>query len=135
MGIGIEVTAHALTFSFVGPLSNQHMMANFRKVLSRVFKPSPRPTPTQRADAEREQRVAARDSVEYSYTVFWTKTARGWDAQERLEVAQRLTALINSPDFEANPFDRVYTLDNIDGAHSGASLVALQKVLAALRDP
>jgi hypothetical protein len=110
-------------------------MANLRKVLSRVFKRPSRLTQAQRAEAEREQRVAARDSIEYSYTVFWTKTARDWDAQKRSEVAQRLTALINSPDFEANPFDRTYTLDNIDGAHSGASLMALQKVLAALRDP
>jgi hypothetical protein len=40
--------------------------------------------------------------------------------------------LLKSPEFQANPFDRKYTLDGLDGAHSGASLMALQKVLTAL---
>lgn len=91
-------------------------------------------TTHQQIDAEREQRVAARDRVDYSYTVFWTKNARVWDTARREAVAQRLTAVINSPDFDANFYQRTYTLEGVDGAHAGASLLALQKVLQALRN-
>jgi hypothetical protein len=42
--------------------------------------------------------------------------------------------LIGSPDFDANFYQRTYTLEDVDGAHSGASLLALQKVLKALRN-
>ena len=85
-------------------------------------------------DAEREQRVAALDRVAYSYTVFWTKTARLWDATKRETVAQHLAALIGAPDFDANFYERTYTLAEVDSVHSGASLLALQKVLEAFRN-
>jgi rhamnogalacturonyl hydrolase YesR len=85
-------------------------------------------------DAEREQRVAARDRVDYSYAVFWTKNARLWDAAKREAVAQRLAELIASADFDANFYQRTYTLAEVDEAHSGASLLALHKVLQALRN-
>jgi rhamnogalacturonyl hydrolase YesR len=88
----------------------------------------------QQIDAEREQRVAARDRVAYSYTVFWTKTARLWDATKREAVAQQLAESIASADFDANFYQRTYTLIEVDGAHSGASLLALQKVLQALHE-
>lgn len=88
----------------------------------------------QQIDTEREQRVAGRDRVEYSYTVFWMKHARLWDAAKRGAVAQRLTELLASADFDANFYQRMYTLTEVDDAHSGASLVALQKVLKALRE-
>ncbi len=91
-------------------------------------------TQSQQADVEREQRVAGREPIDYSYTVFWTKTARLWAAPKRSDVEQRLNALLKSPEFQANPFDRKYTLDGLEGAHSGASLIALEKVLKALRD-
>ncbi len=94
-------------------------------------KPSPSTT-LQPIDAEREQRVAARDRVDYSYTVFWMKNARLWDAAKREAVAQALAELIASADFDANFYQRTYTLAEVEGAHSGASLLALQKVLRAL---
>lgn len=98
----------------------------------KLFKSKPRLTQSQQADAEREQRVAQREPIDFSYTVFWTKHARLWDAATRSDVATRLNNLLKSPEFKANPFERKYTLDELDGAHSGASLIALQKVLAAL---
>ena len=96
-------------------------------------KQSPLTTP-QQIDAEREQRVASRDRVDYSYTVFWMKHARLWDAVKREAVMQQLAELIASADFDANFYQRTYTLTEVDGAHSGASVLALQKVLEALRD-
>jgi hypothetical protein len=104
------------------------------KLFKRMIKSEPPLTQSQQADAERERRVAQREPIDYSYTVFWTKNARLWDATTRSDVAARLSDLLKSPDFQANPFDRKYTLDGLEGAHSGASLIALQKVLAALRD-
>ena len=91
-------------------------------------------TTPQQVDAEREQRVAARDRVDYSYAVFWMKHARLWDKAKCDAVAQQLATLIGSPDFAANFYRRTYMLEDIDGAHSGASLLALQKVLEALRE-
>lgn len=98
----------------------------------KLFKSKPVLTQSQQADAEREQRVAQREPIDYSYTVFWLKHARLWDAAIRSDVAARLSELLKAPDFQANPYDRNYTLDGVEGAHSGASLIALQKVLAAL---
>jgi len=110
-------------------------MAKLIDALKRRGRPQPVPplTEQQQIDAERERRVAARERVDFSYTVFWTKQARQWDADRRSAVAQRLDRLLKSPVFQANPYDRNYTLDGIDGAHSGASLKALHKVLAALK--
>lgn len=102
--------------------------------MKRLFKQEQPPATAQQIDAEREQRVAARDRVSYSYGVFWMKTARLWDKPRREAVAQHLTALLNSPDFDANFYQRTYTLEAVDGAHAGASLLALWKVLRALRD-
>ena len=100
----------------------------------KLFKSKPVLTQSQQADAEREQRVAQREPIDYSYTVFWLKHARLWDATTRSDVAARLSDMLKSPEFKANPYDRKYTLDGVEGAHSGASLIALQKVLAALSD-
>ena len=91
-------------------------------------------TTPQQIDAEREQRVAARDRVDYSYAVFWMKHARLWDTVKREVVLQQLAKLIVSTDFDANFYQRTYTLAEVEGAHSGASLLALQKVLEALRN-
>ncbi len=109
-------------------------MTKLTASLKRIFKRQPRLTPTQQVDIEREQRVAARDRIDYSYTVFWTKTARQWDAPRRSAVEKHLAVLIQTANFEANLLDRKYTLDELEGAHSGASLIALKKVLEALRD-
>jgi hypothetical protein len=98
------------------------------------FKKTEPSTTRQQVDAEREQRVASRDRIDYSYTVYWMKHARLWDAAKRGAVAKHLTEVITSVGFEANFYQRTYTLADVDGAHSGASLLALQKVLEALRD-
>ena len=83
---------------------------------------TPPSTTPQQADVEREQRVAARDRVDYSYAVFWTKQARLWDAAQREAVAQRLAELMASTEFDANFYQRAYTVPGVEGAHSGASL-------------
>lgn len=101
--------------------------------MKQFFKKQPTPTTPQQIDAEREQRVAARDRVDYSYTVFWIKQARLWDQSARASILQQLAAVINSPGFDANFYQRTYTLAEVDGAHSGASLLALHKVLEALK--
>jgi hypothetical protein len=99
-----------------------------------LFKKISPPITPRQSDAKREQRVASRDRVDYSYAVFWMKYARLWDAAKRETVARQLAELIASADFDANFYQRTYTLAEVDGAHSGASLLALQKVLEALRD-
>jgi hypothetical protein len=56
-----------------------------------------------------------------------------WDAARREVVMRQLAKQITSADFDANFYQRTYTLSEVEGAHSGASLLALQKVLEALR--
>jgi hypothetical protein len=109
-------------------------MTTWREVLKQMFLPKTALTQSQAAEAEREERVASREPIDYSYTVYWTKTARLWHVDQRAAIAEKLAALLNSSDFQANPFDRKYSLQGIEGAHSGASLIALQKVLQALPD-
>ena len=73
--------------------------------------------------------------VEYSYTIYWTKQAREWNAARRAAVREALLAVLARPSFEANAYERRYPVPGLDEqAHSGASLVALKKVLAALAD-
>lgn len=73
---------------------------------------------------------------EYSYVIYWTKTARNWDPSRRAQVLLAAERLIGKPDFEANPFERRYREPEIDAsAHSGESLLALRKVLRALDLP
>ena len=109
-------------------------MTTLREVLKRLFPPKTPLTQSQAAEAKREERVAAREPIDYSYTVYWTKTARLWHVDQRAAIAGNLAVLLGSPGFQANPFDRKYILQSLEGAHSGASLIALQKVLQALRD-
>ena len=108
-------------------------MTTWREMLKQMFSPKTRLTQSQSAEAEREERVAAREPIDYSYTIYWTKTARLWHVDRRAAIAGKLAALLNSSDFQANLFDRQYSLQGIEGAHSGASLIALQKVLQALQ--
>ena len=91
-------------------------------------------TTPQQVDAEREQRVASRDRVDYSYAVFWMKHARLWDVAKRETVAQQLTMLIGSLDLRRQLLSTHLHAEDVDGAHSGASLLALLKVLEALRN-
>jgi hypothetical protein len=72
-------------------------------------------------------------SIDFSYTIFWMKMARAWDEAKRQTVLAQVEALIAAPDFINNAFERKYTLAGLDEvAHSGASVLALKKVLEAL---
>jgi hypothetical protein len=68
----------------------------------------------------------------YSYSLYWTKVAREWDAARREAVAREVRALISRADFVANQAERRYSVPGVEGQHSGGSLVALDRVLAAL---
>jgi hypothetical protein len=71
--------------------------------------------------------------VEFSYTIFWTKQARQWDATRRRAVAAALEAVLGQPGFEANDYQRRYRVEGLDEqGHAGASLLALKKVLEAM---
>jgi hypothetical protein len=71
--------------------------------------------------------------VEYSYRVFWTKQARDWDAARRQEMAVAVAAVVAGAGFEPNDYERRYAVAGLDDqAHSGQSLLALQRVLRAL---
>ncbi len=70
--------------------------------------------------------------VDFSYTIYWTKTARRWDEKQRAAMAEAVMAVMAQPGFEANDYERRYRVAGLDDlAHAGASLVALRKVLAA----
>ena len=90
-------------------------MAKFRDALNRIF---------QKPDTPH-----APDRVDYSYRVFWTKQARGWDAARRRSILAATRALTASTTFEPNAFARRYQVEGVDGEHSGASLLALVQVL------
>jgi hypothetical protein len=70
--------------------------------------------------------------VEFSYTIFWTKQVRAWDAARRSAVLAALHPVLAQPGFEGNDYERRYTVPGLDEhAHAGASLLALDKVLHA----
>lgn len=72
-------------------------------------------------------------SIDFSYTIFWMKMARTWDEPKRNAILAKVEAIIATPDFINNAFERKYALEGLDEvAHSGASLLALKKVLEAL---
>ena len=74
--------------------------------------------------------------VEFSYTIFWTKQARTWDAARRAAVRGAVQAVLAQPGFEPNAYERRYPVPGLDDqAHAGASLLALDKVLRALMAP
>ncbi len=71
--------------------------------------------------------------VAYSYTLFWTRQARAWGTGRRAAVAAALGEVLARPEFEPNAYERRYTVPGLDeSAHSGESLLALEKVLEAL---
>ena len=72
--------------------------------------------------------------VEFSYTIFWTKQARLWDAARRETIGAALADVLAQPGFEPNDYERRYRVPGLDEqGHAGASLVALGKVLDALK--
>ena len=95
---------------------------NLRRLLRR------RPAPPQPA----APRPPGPPRVDFSYTIYWTKQVRAWDAGRRADVSAALEHVVAQPDFEANTYARRYTVPGLDGqAHAGLSLLALRKVLAA----
>ena len=73
--------------------------------------------------------------VDFSYTIYWTKQVRQWDAARRAAVAAALRPALAQPGFEANDYERRYRVSGLDDqAHAGASLLALDKVLRAFID-
>jgi hypothetical protein len=90
----------------------------------------PRPVPKP-AEPLTEQRI------DFAYTVFWTKMVRNWEPTRRTQMAQRIDALVTSDDFINNAFSRKFEVEGLEDAslgqpaHSGASLLALKKVLSA----
>ena len=78
------------------------------------------------------QREAERPASEFSYAIYWTKVVRGWDAARRLQALEGAERTVTGLGFVSNEFSRRYSVPEIDGsAHSGASLLALRKVLKA----
>ncbi len=72
------------------------------------------------------------NAIEFSYTVFWTRQVRAWDAARRAAVRAALQPVLTQADFVNNAFSRQYTVPGLDDqAHAGASLLALDKVLSA----
>lgn len=70
---------------------------------------------------------------DFSYAVYWTKVTREWGVDRRRRIHAEVKATINRPGFVANEFERRYFTPEIDAKkHSGASLVALERVLASL---
>lgn len=92
-------------------------MKDVRNFFRRVFRPRLAPNPPR---------------VEFSYTIYWTKQARSWEAARRAAIAAALRPVLAQPGFEANAYARRYSVPGLDDqAHSGVSLLALKKVLAA----
>ena len=78
------------------------------------------------------QRKRERPASEFSYAIYWTKVVRGWDAARRLQALEGAERTLTGLGFVSNEFSRRYSVPEIDGsAHSGASLLALRKVLKA----
>jgi hypothetical protein len=77
-----------------------------------------------------------RDPSRFSYSVHWTRTARGWDLDRREKARSALLDLTRRTGFEATSLERRYLVPEVDGLpHAGASLIALLEVLEALAQP
>jgi hypothetical protein len=95
-------------------------LKNIRNLFQRVFRPRPAPNPPR---------------VDFSYTIYWTKQVRGWDLARRATIVAALRPVLTQPGFEANAYARRYSVPGLDAqAHSGASLLALKKVLEAFEE-
>ena len=79
-----------------------------------------------------ESTADAHDS-DFSYAVHWTMLAREWGADRRRRIHAVVRDLITRSNFIANEFERMYSVDEIGAEkHSGASLLALERVLSSL---
>lgn len=77
-------------------------------------------------------RDAAPPDPAYSYTIYWTKMALGWDDAQRADALLAVEHLIAQSEFEPTAYERRYLDARIDDSmHSGESLLALHKVLKA----
>jgi hypothetical protein len=80
-------------------------------------------------------RGASPPDPDYSYIIYWTKEARTWSRNFRQEAMTEVESLFSEPGFVANEYQRRYQLPQVDASsHSGASVLALRKVLQALLD-
>ena len=108
-------------------------LRNFWLNLRRRLQPPPAPVPT--APSPAGPRPLGPPRVDYSYTIYWTKQVRSWDAARRATLAAALPPVLAQPGFEANDYERRYRVSGLDDqAHAGASLLALDKVLRAFLD-
>lgn len=72
-------------------------------------------------------------SAEFSYRVFWIRTARDWSSEKRAAARAAVLDLTTRETFVPTLFERSYRLEAVDASsHSGVSLLALQAVLEAL---
>jgi hypothetical protein len=73
--------------------------------------------------------------IDFSFRVYWTKISfeQQWDLARIRALRPNVEAVTQQPDFQKNLIDRRYVVEGLDDlAHSGASLLALLEVLAAL---
>ncbi len=103
-------------------------MPNIRNLINRILR-----RPPDKPDPKYSELTPER--VDYAYTVFWTKQVRSWTDAERKAVRGAVAAVIYSPDFTASTFERKYQVNPLGSdEYSGASLLALDKVLAAFAE-
>ena len=77
-------------------------------------------------------REAAPPDPAYSYTIYWTKMALGWDDAQRTSALLAAEHLIGKSAFTPTAYERRYQDPRIDDSkHSGESILALEKVLKA----
>lgn len=75
------------------------------------------------------------NKVDFGFRIYWTKMTLRWDKARRAAVRQQVEQLTQATDFQHNLLEKRYNLELEDipeKTHSGASLVALLEVLAAL---
>ena len=73
------------------------------------------------------------EKVDFSFRIYWTKIGRAWDTERIRTLQSEVEAVTTESTFQNNLVDRRYTVPSLDEqAHSGASLMALLEVLAAL---
>lgn len=73
--------------------------------------------------------------VDFSFRIYWTKMTRTWSSAQRDAARQQVLPITEQADFDRNLIAKQYTVhlaDIPENQHSGASLMALLDVLAAL---
>ncbi len=75
------------------------------------------------------QPVSRVPQPEIAYAIRWLEEIRDWPPDARRDIATAVQAIVTAPDF-APTSTRRYAVDGLEGAHSGASLVALAQTLA-----